>query len=143
MPELLTIELIPQTTFFKNLRSELSAKQWDSLRQSVYQKANYQCEICGGRGGKHPAECHEIWEYQTPIQKLVGLIALCPNCHMVKHWGLTQLRGKENIAKNHLARVNGWTQTQIQQHIDKSFLEWHNRNSVQWELNLDMLKELI
>lgn len=139
----LTIELIPQTSFFKNLRSELPVKQWDSLRKSVYQKAGYQCEICGGRGGRHPVECHEIWEYQAPIQKLVGLIALCPSCHMVKHWGLTQLRGKENIAKNHLARVNGWTQIQIQQHIDKSFLEWHNRNSVQWELNLDMLKEFI
>ena len=59
----LTVDLIPESAFFKNLRSELPAKQWDALRKKCYEKAGNKCEICGGRGTKHAVEAHEIWQY--------------------------------------------------------------------------------
>jgi hypothetical protein len=39
------------------------------------------------QGYKHNVECHEIWEYndEDKIQKLIGLISLCPICHLTKN----------------------------------------------------------
>ena len=76
----LTIELVPSTSWFNNVRSQVSAQEWDIIRHIVYAKANNICEICGGKGNKHAVECHEIWEYDDKehIQKLIGMIALCP-----------------------------------------------------------------
>ena len=139
---MLTIELIPKTSFFKNLRSELKTSEWDTLRRAAYKKADYKCEICGGKGSRHPVECHEIWDYVGSKQILMGLIALCPKCHMVKHWGLTQLRGKEHVAFAHLKKVNNWNDQQAQEHMRESIELWHQRNKIKWELDLEWLKKI-
>jgi 5-methylcytosine-specific restriction endonuclease McrA len=85
----LTIELVPKTSWCKNLRNELTQEDWDVLRKEAYRRAGYECEICGGRGEKWPVECHERWEYDDAanVQSLSGLVALCPKCHRVKHIG--------------------------------------------------------
>ena len=137
---MLYIELIPKTSFFKNLRSELPSSEWNKLRKATYEKAGHKCEICGGQGSRHPVECHEIWDYVGSKQILMGLIALCPKCHMVKHWGLTQMRGKENIAAAHLKKVNNWTNTQVRKHVEEAFGLWQQRNGIKWELDLTWLK---
>jgi hypothetical protein len=140
---MLTIELIPKTSFFKNLRSELSQQQWDLIRRAIYKRANYRCEIenCGGKGSRHPVECHEIWEYSGSVQKLVGLIALCPKCHMVKHWGLTQMRGLEHVAFEHLRHVNNWSVQQAQKHVMEAVEIWQARNKIQWVLDISWVAE--
>jgi len=61
--KLLTVELVPSSSWFSNVRSNVSKKTWDFLRKSTYKKANHRCEICGGRGDKWPVECHEVWDY--------------------------------------------------------------------------------
>ena len=83
----LHIELVPKSTWGKNVRSMLPKEQWDILRKWVYAAADYLCEICGGEGKKWPVECHERWQWEesTGIQKLVGFVALCPKCHGVKN----------------------------------------------------------
>src|SRR5579862_704679 len=89
----LTINLIPSTAWYKNLRSELPKGEWDKLRKAQYKTANYVCEICGAsgleQGFKWPVEAHEVWEFDDKehIQKLISLIALCPLCHMCQHYG--------------------------------------------------------
>ena len=102
----LTIELVPKSCFFKNVRSEVSRKTWDIIRNEAYNQAGYKCEICGGIGNRHPVECHEIWEYKDDIQKLIGFTAICPSCHQVKHIGLSQIRGLEKQCVEHLVKVN-------------------------------------
>src|SRR5574337_1863360 len=89
----LTIELVPQTSWMNNVRAVLTTKRWDILRGIVADQAWNVCEICGGVGPKHPVECHEIWEYdeKNRTQKLAGMIALCPDCHMVKHFGFARV----------------------------------------------------
>ena len=143
MKQKLTIELVPSTCWFTNLRSELSTSQWDKLRKATYRKANYRCEICGGKGDKHPVECHEIWDYddENHIQALKGLIALCPACHQVKHIGLAKLRGKGEEAANHLKKVNGWNERQTQQYILEAFQTWNQRSQYQWQLDLTWLEQ--
>src|SRR5437588_2921912 len=93
---LLTVELVPSTCWFSNLRSELDKDDWDRLRHAVYERAGNYCEVCGQRGAQHPVECHEVWEYddEHSVQRLSGLIALCPACHEAKHMGRASSMGR-------------------------------------------------
>ena len=52
--------------------------------------------------------CHEIFEFddQKLIQKLTKLVALCPDCHMVKHIGLAEVNGNLKKATKHFMKVN-------------------------------------
>jgi hypothetical protein len=113
-PARLTVELVPKTSWYNNVRALVDELGWDRIRRQVYRQAEYRCEICGGRGPEHPVECHEVWRYddRTRTQMLVRMIALCPACHQVKHIGLANVKGKGAQARGHLARVNGWTLAQ-------------------------------
>lgn len=140
---LLTVELVPQTCWFSNVRDHVNKKTWDTLRKATYKKAEYLCEICGGRGDQWPVECHEIWDYddKNHIQILKGLIALCPKCHEVKHIGLTGLRGKEKEAKIHLAQVNAWNDEETEIYLKKVWRIWHKRSQQEWKLDLSWLEQ--
>ena len=126
-----------------NVRTVLSRDQWDFLRKQVYAAAYHTCQICGGVGSKHPVECHEVWNYDDKkgIQKLTGMIALCPACHRVKHFGLARLRGKEAETTKHFCRVNGIKPAQARLHIQRAFLEWEKRSQQKWTLDLSILKD--
>ena len=139
----LTIELVPRTSWMNNVRAVLTAKQWNALRGIVADKAWNVCEICGDVGPKHPVECHEIWQYndKTGIQRLAGMIALCPNCHMVKHFGFARISGKEERAFKHFMKVNGLKKKEAEKAILAAFELWAKRSTLEWKLDLSILKE--
>jgi len=139
----LLIELVPSTAFGDNLRSRLSKRDWDRVRKNTYRKAGYCCEICHGKGKRHPVECHEVWEYDdgTHVQKLVRTIALCPACHRVKHFGFARMSGTEKQARFHLMRVNGWPPEFANRHIREAFEVWERRSHHNWTLDLSWLEE--
>lgn len=139
----LTIELVPRSSWMNNVRAVLTAKQWDSLRRIVADKAWNVCEICGGVGPKHPVECHEIWEYneKAGIQKLAGMIALCPNCHSVKHFGFARISGREERALKHFMKINGLQKKEAEKAITAAFELWAKRSILEWKLDLSILKE--
>jgi hypothetical protein len=143
MRKLLTIELVPKTSWFKNVRSNVSREEWERLRRVTFARAGHRCEVCGGRGARWPVECHEIFDYddERRVQRLASLIALCPPCHEVKHIGLAGLRGKGNAAKAHLAKVNGWSVEDAELYIEVCFEVWHRRSLHPWALDLSHLKE--
>ena len=150
----LTIELVPKSAWGRNLRTLLESYKrtttdaspnasWDFLRKQAYANAGNRCEICSGRGPKWPVECHEVWEYRAPVlgssvwtQRLTRLIALCPDCHMVKHIGLAKVRGTDKVAIAHLKLVNGWTDVQVAQHVLEANAEWVERSKKTWVLDL-------
>jgi 5-methylcytosine-specific restriction endonuclease McrA len=138
----LTIELVPQTAWYTNVRSNVSKNKWDILRKKCYKDANYKCEICGGRGDKWPVECHEIWEYDDINKKqiLKGLIALCPNCHKVKHAGLARMNGEADLVVNQLMSVNGISKKDALKYIDDSFTIWKERSKSAWECDISCLE---
>ena len=140
----LTIELVPKTSWFTNLRSLLTKKQWDILRKNSYKQAGYKCEICGGKGKKWPVECHEVWEYDDTnhIQKLIRLISLCPSCHQVKHIGFASLNGKLEEATKHLAEINSWDLMIANNYVDMSFELWKGRNEQLWKVDTSYLETL-
>lgn len=139
----LTIELVPQTAWFKNLRSLLTVPEWDYVRKKCYREASYCCEICGGVGPNHPVECHEKWEYDhvNHVQTLTGLIALCPACHEVKHIGLASINGRYYDALEHLAKVNGWQLEEARAYAEEAMEEWERRSRHDWKLNTEYLTE--
>ena len=139
----LTIELVPQTCWLSNVRSAVSSKRWDTIRNQVYSKAYHLCEICGGIGPKHPVECHEIWHYDDKklIQKLEGMIALCPDCHMVKHIGLARIQNKGELAVKHLMKVNNLSRSKAEQYVVDCFQTWGSRSTKRWKLDITHLKD--
>ena len=141
----LTIELVPKTSWFTNLRSIVSKEQWDKIRNKVYWKAGYKCEICGGKGRKWPVECHEIWQYDDDnhVQTLVGLIALCPACHKVKHAGLAKIQGDEELVIEQLMKVNEMTREEAMTYIEEAFEVWRQRGVFKWEVDITKLQQII
>jgi hypothetical protein len=138
----LTIELVPKTCWFSNVRKHISNSEWDLLRKETYRKAKNRCEICDGVGSKHPVECHEIWNYddETYTQRLEGLIALCPSCHSVKHIGLASLNDHFGEAVAHLAKVNGWSALEAEKFVANELRIWKERSQHEWTLDLSWLE---
>lgn len=139
----LTIELVPETCWFKNVRAEVSQQEWDTLRRMVYKAAGYLCEICGGRGPTHPIECHENWHYddENKVQTLVKMVGLCPNCHTVKHIGLAARKDKYDMALRHLCRVNGWSEDHATLYVLEQFSIWRERSQHKWTLDISSLAD--
>jgi len=139
---LLEIELIPASSWYSNVRSNVTKKQWDIIRNKVYSEAYNLCQICGEQGNKHPVECHEMWEFDDfkLIQKLIGMIALCPMCHATKHYGLSKIQGKEEIIFNHFIKINNIDKVAVKHYIDSVFKIWETRSQKEWELDISILK---
>jgi len=138
----LAVELVPATSWGANLRAELSRAEWDRLRRQVTINAANSCEICGRRGSRHAVECHEVWHYddQAHVQRLVRLIALCPACHQVKHFGSTSMRGHSRAALAHLARVNHWSYQDAERYVARALEVWRRRSVHGWTLDLSALQ---
>ena len=143
----LTVELIPRTLFFSNVRTLLPKKYWNIIRKDSYDKADNKCEICGDTGKNqgygHNVECHEIWDYneEKKVQKLLGLVSLCPKCHQVKHFGRTSAIGKQPEAFKHMEKVNNWNHKQCLDHLKVAMSEWMERSKYKWFIDLSYLNE--
>jgi hypothetical protein len=137
----LTVELVPSSCWYTNVRSNVPKAVWDRLRRRVAAEANQRCEICGGRGRRWPVECHEVWHYDdaTRVQRLERLVALCPACHQVKHAGLASKRGRLEAVIEHLVAVNGWTTDDAGLYLEAAFEQWAARSRHQWTLDVSVL----
>lgn len=135
---ILFVDLIPQSCWFTNVRKCVDFLDWDRLRKFVYERSNYQCECCQT---KAPLDAHERWHFDEDkkVQKLMRIIALCKPCHEVTHIGLAQIKGRGEIATQHLMQVTGMSQLNVQIHIKEAFDLWMKRNKFQWELNLSII----
>lgn len=144
---ILTIELVPKTCWYKNLRSELPKDRWNKLRYQCYRYNNYVCELCGdhglNQGFSHRVECHEKWSYNDfhHIQKLEGLMCLCPRCHKVKHMGLAHSKGELGLVLKQLKRVNYMDDKQALKYVKQSYEVWRERSQWEWKLDVSWLLE--
>lgn len=142
----LTLDVVPETCHFSNLRTELPKKTWDRLRKKAYRAAGFRCLICGRTGCNYPVEAHERWEYvpdgpEGPVQRLVEIMALCPQCHEVKHYGLAQIKGKDRQAREHLAEVNNWTMDDVMAHIHEEKIKFEERSCLLWDLDVSSIDD--
>ena len=135
----LKVELVPSTSWYKNLRKHTHKADWDKIRKKAYTDFGDMCGICGKKG---KLNCHEIWEYddQTHTQKFGGFIALCNMCHYVKHIGLAGIlasQGKLNYEKviEHFMKVNNCDRRMFEAHKKRAFEKWHERSQHQWKID--------
>lgn len=145
----LTIELVPKTCWYSNVRSNVSKKEWDIIRKKCYDKADNKCEICGdvgtNQGIRHKVECHEIWNYkdQTKEQVLEGFVSLCPICHKTKHVGLAQINGETEIVIKQLMKVNNMSRHEAEKYITDAFTVWRERSRFNWTLDISYIKNYL
>ncbi|WKZ58837.1 MAG: hypothetical protein QY309_13270 [Cyclobacteriaceae bacterium] len=139
---LLQIELVPRTSWFSNVRSNVRPKHWDKIRKGTYLKADNKCEICKGVGDTHAVECHEVWTYdmQTLTQRLSYFQAICPPCHEVKHIGLAGIRGNGERALNRFKEINQLDNEKALEMKRAVFKEWRIRSKKKWKLDIELLK---
>lgn len=147
MPKL-AVELVPQTAWWSNVRSNISKADWEKCKTFVKERSGNKCEICGGKGRKWAVECHEIWEYDDAGKKqtLVDLIALCPPCHQVKHFGRSLIvKDQSQLAQliGHMCTVNGWDDPlTAENHVMVALEQYSNRSNHEWELDVSFLETL-
>lgn len=137
----LSIELVPSTCWYSNVRSNVSPATWERLQQATFRDAGNVCEICSGTGDGHLVEAHEVWRYDDhrQIQHLDRLICLCPRCHEVKHMGLAIQTGHAKRALTWLATVNNITPEQALAYVQRVFQIHEIRSRFQWQLDIGIL----
>lgn len=138
----LTIELIPRTSFYNNVRKILSKQEWEDIRQETLSRANHVCEICGGVSANRSLDCHEVWSFNdlNHIQKLEKIIAICTKCHEVKHMGKAEIDGNFGRARNHFMKINDINIFDAHKLIVEAFDIWQQRSNHQWQLDITILK---
>lgn len=139
---ILELDLVPASSWGSNVRSILTKNQWTAISQRVRSQVYDICQICEF-SNEQPLHAHEIWRYyeREHIQKLIGMIALCPSCHRVKHFGLARVRGKEEQALRHFMKINKITKKEAEEYINKSFKIWADRSSKKWTLDISILND--
>ncbi len=78
---------------------------------------------------------------QLGVQKLVGLIALCPDCHLAKHYGRAVAIGKAEQANRQLMKVNGWTNKMLDLYLEFKRDQFELRTRMEWVQDLFWLCE--
>ncbi len=143
----LSVELVPSTSWYSNLRKAMPQSEWDRLRRKVYADYGHKCGICGAKGRMN---CHEIWVYNddSQLQTLSGFIALCDLCHHVKHIGLAGIlaaEGKLDYEKvvKHFMEVNDCGRKTFDEHKSVAFEVWRRRSRHSWTIALGEYESLI
>jgi len=143
----LTIQLIPSSSFYQNLRNELGTR-WPALSKKYRSFYNYTCQICNwkeDRKHKKYTNLHEIWAYDddTGKQRLTGFTCVCPDCHAVHHWGRSQVVGRDmDYLTWHACKVNGCSSDVWESYVQEVRVEWQARSNRQWKIELGNWEEL-
>ncbi len=140
----LDFELVPDGCWYSNLRSILSAKEWNFLKSEAKERAGGKCMICGKKTDR--LDAHERWSYdiENGVQKLEDIIAVCKDCHSVIHIGYTQLKGNEERAEKHFMKVNNCNYAEFRKVLGQAILLHKERNLVpEWKLDLTYLKRYV
>ena len=161
----LEVSLIPANAWGRNVRAVVSEGSWYFLRVKFgavkpdYSLTNLDakfayildmsrpelekplvCGCCGMQTHK-TLHLHENWEFDDEklIQKLLGFVAVCEDCHNTIHFGRSNKVGLGEFAKAHLREVNGWTDSQLNKHLENATSQWIKRIDFKYQLDLSWL----
>jgi hypothetical protein len=135
-PPYLVPLLVPQSSWGKNLRSALPKEAWKAISTEVRKGSGYRCRICGGGRGTR-LHAHEQWAYDetTLVQKLVDVLAICPECHAALHMGWARVHGVADAALAHIAMINNWTMEEARQADGEASRDFEWRSQRQWRID--------
>jgi hypothetical protein len=133
----LAVEMIPSTTFEVNVRAVLPPDVWRKLSRFRSDRVARFCEICAAKAERN-LDLHERWAFDeaATVQRLVGLISICSDCHACIHFGRTELRGDPARALAHLCRVNGWDEPIALAHIRDAYRLHAERSKIDWKVDI-------
>ncbi|MBP4081637.1 hypothetical protein [Aeromonas sp. MrichA-1] len=144
----LTGELIPQTSWGSSLANMLTRDSWNKLRHPIIKENSNACQVCGAR--KNSLDIHEIWSYEFlygadgkkidwGIQHLEGLICVCKECHEIFHLGLANLNNRLDKVLERLRCINRWSPATTKNYCDEVFNRWDKASEVSWILDLSSI----
>lgn len=86
-------------------------------------------------------DCDEwfTWDEETTVATLRRLVALCPTCHLAKHFGRAQQLGYEEQVLDHILRVNRWSKDQLEEHSHEAWTTWVRRSQIAWQFDFSIL----
>ena len=127
----LNIQLIPQTSWYKNLRSILP--NWKDVSEHI-RNTQTVCQICGSNDCLH---AHEVWEYddEKHEQSLKNIVCVCEACHNVIHMGHANIDGRSMEAMERYCRINQISEEEAKKDINDAFRIWRRRSQYEWHLN--------
>ncbi len=139
----LTIELIPERAGGDNVRSAVSKSRWGAISKLAQSGAGGRCEICGDSPARG-LECHEVWVRDVPTrtQSLAGLQALCKDCHLVKHLGVSSRLGLLERSVLHLATVNGIGEKEARAYVQWAFKRAAELDRYRWRIDISALDSI-
>lgn len=134
----LTIELVPSTCWYSNVRSNVKPATWDRLQRATFIRIQNRCECCGRYAD---LECHEVWNYDdhAQIQRLEKLCGLCSQCHEVKHFGLATENGRSAHVLKWFCSVNEMPPCDAIKYIERAFKVHSIRSQFDWKLDVSHL----
>jgi hypothetical protein len=142
MPFKLSIELIPASSKYRSVKDNVSSNIWELIRKKSYQKSKYRCKVCGAFG---EMKCQEIWRFNDVrhVQTLVGFMALCPDCHLVKHMEWACKQDKRRECAEHLASVNNIMYSMAEDYITRAFYIKACRSNYDWKVNVSYINKFL
>ena len=132
----LNFEFVLDGCWYSNLRSIMPDK-WKIIRKNAVARAGGRCMICGAPSPR--LEAHERWEYdeQHAVQRLKDVVAVCPACHAVIHYGRISLKGDARAAEDHFMKVNGCSYAEMRAALGRANADHVRRNAVpEWSLDV-------
>jgi len=138
----LFIDMIPKTSYFKNVRSIFTESDWNLIRHHIYERTGHKCECCGAKRFKY-LEAHERWifDFETKTQKLIRIIALCRLCHQSTHYGHSKVTKEISKINAHLMKVKGINENELKLHINEAFDIWKKRNTIKWTIDTSIISD--
>jgi hypothetical protein len=140
----LTADLVPESRWYKNMRSEFPKSVWDKIRKQQYAFQGHRCGICDA---EERLNCHEVWEFDDTnrIQRLKGFIALCNLCHAVKHLGRTSTLDEVERMKveQHFIKINKCDLRTFREHGQAAMARWMERSKYDWTFDLGEYQTLV
>lgn len=143
-PPYIRINLVPQTSWGRNLRGLMEKDAWrEFVRTKVYARTGSLCLICGGRGPEWPVEADEVWRFDDDagVQTLHDVVPLCPACHEVRTAGLATANGRGEDAARHLAWVERIQVANARRRISDAMKVWQRRSKRQWRIDLSIMEQ--
>lgn len=83
-----------------------------------------------------------MYDADARVQHLLRMVALCPACHGVKHYGRTAATGYESDALGQLCRVNRWSRRRALRYVDQALTEWQKLCEIKWKVDLSVLADV-
>ena len=89
------------------------------------------CVVCGAKRDKGMI-ADEVWDYRDGVAKLIAIRIVCPDCSAATHIGSTAGRGYGDVARDHMARVNGTSPREADRVVAAAMREWRALSRGTW-----------